>query len=380
MRASFFSRLSGSSLIWSALLLLASNAGANFNARTEALARLLTPSPIRDNGTAADLEGVKTRLAPILSVLEQNSRTNGPNPESLLENAYELRKDLGHVEKIVTSAVILQAWRDASAMGLFNDAGGMGSFITKGRGQGESPVFEHIVPPSSYPKASAHLANVRIVDPGRKRTEGAELTRQEQAHFGQLEKIVAERTSVRELAKISNPEALNRLGQTKEQEEARWKKSVEDAGEAFKNKPNIILKGRASASPSHLSKGCWEVTAEVTNLSRHPTEIELSYSLLGITDKKRDHYRMMDGSHKLKLLPGEARELVLKTRAEGSYKAAADKHDGLSKAEAARSKVRYRGFVLQISHGKDRLTHAVTDRGLLEYTESDTAVGRLAAF
>ncbi len=356
-----------------------------FNDRTEAMARLLGPSRLSAKTDPKDLENLRNRMVPILMLLEKGSRTNGPSPESLLENAYDLRKDIGPFERMLTSSALLKNWRDAHAMGLFDEESGFQDRIAAGRGAGERCVFEHIVLPEALPAASTHLANIRIVDPGRKSEANRPPNQQELSYQSQLEKIIAEISSRAHLAKITNPpkpkpkSTVNSLGQSKAQEETLWKAEVTAAGESFYSKPNLRVAARVSATPSHLSQGCWEISATITNLTNHPTEVEIFHHILGTTDKKRQHYRMAEGTRKLLLRAGQSSTFVLRTKAEGNYKGKADDLDGLSKAERQRSSVHCRGFVLRAIHTKEIVGSAVTDRGLQEYVEDSGALARIPA-
>jgi len=359
------------------------------NQRAQSLARQLGPSSINANsGTAGDIEAIRKRAIPILETLELNYRTSGPAPASLMENAYDLRKDVGPYERIVTGQMLLKAWKEASAMGLFDENRKFKARIGEGRFAGQSAVFEHVIPPEIYPAGSTHLANFRIVAPDRKREPGRELTAREKAFGSQLVKVVAEIEKGKTLAaiekKMVKPKAppTNAVGQTMAEAKRRWQAEVEAAGEDFKKKPNVRIDGRVTATPSRMNKDRWRVSGEIRNLSPYPTEVTMNWWMVGITDKKRDHYIMAKGSQKMELRKGEAQDIILFSKSRGGYKKKADDHDGLSKQERARSRARMRGFILEVVHDTGQVSYFASDRHLEGYVDDrdNMSIGTLEAW
>lgn len=78
---------------------------------------------------------------------------------------------------------------------------------------------------------------------------------------------------------------------------------------------------------------------------------------------------MMKGEETIQLRRSENREVEVFTKSEGSYKNKADDHDGLSKKERARSKVRYRGFAVRVKHEKGVATFTASDERLMSYID-----------
>lgn len=332
------------------------------------LSSLLAPaapakSPQKDVGKVAE------RMISILEILERSSRSSGPSPDSLLSKALECRSDVGRWEAMIVTHSILTSWREAKAMGLFEDSGDFSRRIRKGRASGGEAVFEHVVPAETYPPASNQLANLRLVPVEKMRASETPLTTREAAFQDQLVKMIEERTEqaarrayIKNTPKLPNQGPTNAMGETKADQERLWKEAAEKAGaEAVAQMPTIRVRGKMEATPSRKTGNRWRVRVYVENLSSHPTEVEAQVWLVGTTYKKRDSYLMSETTHTLRLRPGEGRMLDLYTKSESSYKGKADDHDELSKEESARSKVRYRGYAITVQH----------EQGLAAFTGSD---------
>jgi hypothetical protein len=369
--------------LWIALTLAAGIAAPRINVRAQQLARHLGPSRLSDKSdNGADIAAIRKRAVPILEALENTYRTSGPSPESLMASAYDFRKDVGPYERMVTTQILIAAWKEASAMGLFDQDRKFKDKIGDGRFAGKPVVFEHIIPGDKYAAGSTHLANFRIVAPERKREKASELSNRDKAFGNQLAKVVKEIESGKQLVAIETSPELNAVGQTAEEAKKRWQAEVELAGEAVNEEPNIKVRGRVTATPSHMSKYRWRITGAVHNLSSHPTSVELNYWLIGITDEKRDHYLMIKGTKKMDLRKGEDLDFTLYTKSKGSYKKNADDHDELTKEERKYSRVRCRGFLLQVVHATGEVDVFASDQHLEGYIdeEDDLKIGSLRQF
>lgn len=358
-------------------------ADSRMNRSAEDLARHLAPVPPAAKVNAKHMDGLRQRMITIIEKLEASSRGNGPGPESLLAKAYDFRDDIAPIERLLTSNAILNVWREAEGRGLFNGIGKYNGTITKGRGEGRECVFELIVPAEACPPASNQLANLRLVPAEIRRTDPQKLDAREQSYRGELEGLIAEKARNRVMQKQENPEATNALGMTADDVAKRWEREMAAAGEAAKKAPNIRLAGRVSGTPSHPTGQRWRVAIEVVNASAHPTEIILETHLVGHTWKKRDYYTMAKSSRSLKLVANETRTLEFFTKPEGNYKKPADDHDGLSKAERAKSAVRYRGFVAVARHGDEVVSFTGSDQRLAQFGDpdsEDSPLNRLPAF
>ena len=355
----------------------------NTNQPARNLAKLLAPTNPAGKVNPADFGKTKQKMISIIEALQHSERTSGPGPESLLPKAYEFREDVGNLERLLTSNAILNAWREAEGRGLFNEIGKFNGMATKGRGTGQNFVFEWIVPPQVFPPASNQLANLRLVPESEQRNAESPLSERESLLHRELVKMMEEKERGRALAKFENPPATDAMGVTAKEAEARWKKEMEAAGNPVERKPNVRLEGKVTGTPSHGTGQRWRVAAKILNFSTHPAEISVEVYLLGQTEKKGSYYVMSKTSHPLKLLANETRNLELHTREQNSYKKKADDHDGLSKAERAKSQVQFRGYVLVARHGKEVVAFAGSDQRLVGFANpenEDSPLTKLPAF
>jgi hypothetical protein len=346
---------------------LAAGADSRINRPAQDLAKHLAPTPPAAKVDSGDLDKLRQRMIILIEALESSSRTNGPGPGSLIVKAYDFREDVAGVERLLTQNAVLNAWREANGRGLFNEVGKFTGDITKGRGVGGTCVFELVVPAEVYPPASNQIANLRLVSADAKRAADAPLTHREKSFHKELVEMIAEKKRGAELASFENPPPTDQLGRTDQESLDLWKKAMEQAGEAGKQKPNLRLQGKLSGTPSHMTAQRWRTVTEVLNNSNHPTEVTVDIYLIGHTWKKRDYYLMARSTQVLKLRANETRSLEVFTRAEASYKNKADDHDELSKAERQESSVRYRGYVVIARHDKDVVAFIGSDQRMAEF-------------
>jgi hypothetical protein len=365
----------------SVLLLPASptqSAGSRYDKNAQALARALAPSGPAKSYNPQSVGGLGKRMIGIIQVLEKSYRTSGPPPESLLSKAFSFSENTGKWEELLLTNSLLNAWREASAMGLFDEHGNFRTEISKGRGVGDRVLFELIIPGDAYPPGSNQLANLRLVREDQKRDPKAPLSLREQATLDQLKKMVDEKSDLAERAKWENRKA-NKFGQTKEEEEKIWKERAKEAGDKVKELPNIRITGNLEATPAHMTQHRWRIGCEIINQSPHPTQVKLEIWLLGYTDKKRDHYVMAKSVHDLKLVASQVQVFDVFTKAKNSYKNKADDHDGLTKEERKRSRVRYRGYVMKVTHEKGVPAWTGSDQALTSYADPSNTESKLGS-
>ena len=132
------------------------------------------------------------------------------------------------------------------------------------------------------------------------------------------------------------------------------------------------------ATPSQMNGHRWRVGCEVTNLSKHPTEVTVEVWVIGMTAEKRAHYVMTRKTENMKLRGSETRSFEVFTATEASYQKKADALDGV-----AGSGVRFRGCVIQAIHAKGVAGFAGSDRVLTGYADpksKDSPLVRLPKF
>ncbi len=372
-----------SALTFCTALLIAGTPGNIARAADEKarkLSALLKAPPRSPKGSAKDIAAAKRTTIRVIEILQASNRTNGPSAESFIDTAYSFRDEIGPTEKMVTAAAYLRNWRDAEALGLFDQYHHFQSIIQKGPDKGKNALVEYIVPPSELPQMSKHPANLRIIGPSQKRPEGElQLSARENAHRGQFEQMLNETRVRGERLKVERGTAYTSSGISPDEEHKRWQAAMDAAGEQAKAAPNISLRARTGATPAHKTKYRWRLDAEVINASRHPTKIKLEYWLIGITDKKNRHYIMQKGVKDVELVAGEIEEITLWTGAEGSYRNKSGELDGLPKKQWRTAKVTFRGYVFRAIHETGEVATFATDRNLMQYLDenSDQNLGDL---
>ena len=342
---------------------------SNLNKRAQALAKTITPRTPAKKADPNGLAASEKQMIRALEIMEESYRTSGPNPPDLISKALEFREDIGSIEGIVLADTLLDTWRAANSMGLFHENGKFGVVIKKGRGVGEKVIFELIIPADLYPPASNQLANLRLVPFAEKRVADAPLTAGERATGSQLKSLVEERIESMEVAAFRKGPAVNQLGQTEDEQLRLWKAAMEGAGEIAHQKPNLRIKAKMTASPSHMTKDRWRLSTEFTNSSTHPTEITVEIWMIGYTEKKRKYFVMTHHRRDLKLRSGEIRSFDIFSKSRSSYKNRADDIDGLSKKERKGTNARYRGFMIQASHATGIVEYYTTDARLDKYLD-----------
>ncbi len=370
-------------LAFSTALLIIGAPGDIANAADEKarkLSGLLKAPPRSAKGSAKDIAAAEKTTIKVIEILQASNRTNGPSAESFINTAYSFRDEIGPTEKMVTAAAYLRNWRDAEALGLFDEYHRFQPVIQNGPDTGKNALVEYIVPPSDLPQMSKHPANLRIIGPSKKRPEGdIQLTARESAYRGQFEQMINETTIHGERLKADKGAVFTSLGISPEEEHKRWQAAMDAAGEQAKTAPNISLRASTGATPAHKSKYRWRLDIEVINASRYPTKVNLEYWLIGITDEKNLHYIMKKSVAEVELVAGEIEELTLWTGSEGSYRNKSGELDGLPQKQWRHAKVSFRGCVLRVTHETGEVATFATDRNLMQYLDetSDQNLGDL---
>jgi hypothetical protein len=344
---------------------------SSINRSAQSLAKLLKPSALSQKVGGSDFEAAKAQVIKIIRALEETKRGAGPAPDDLLETAWGFRDDVGKVRRVVAQSALIRAWEEARVLGLFDEEGEFTGEITRGPDQGQKAVFEYIVPADRAPHFSRDYANIRIVAPSEARREGGAITPGDEVALGQLTRIYEESEAKEAHDVLEKAAPLNEIGETAREEREEFARELEVAGDAAKALPSVRVEGRVTATPSHLSGNRWRVSLDVSNLSRHPTEVEVEYFLFGITDEKRQHYLMATGKEKMQLRELQVAELDVFTKAENSYKGKAAELDKLGKKDRKKAKVRYRGFAVRINHAEGVAGCFATDAHLLHYVAGD---------
>lgn len=356
---------------------------SRLNRGAQALAAQLAPAPMAKDHNKEALGALRQRMIAVLETVEASASSNGPPPASLVRTALEFRHDLGDWERQMLTNAVVAAWGEARAMGLFDENGKFRDTITKGRDVGDDCAFELMVPGELYPPASNQLANLRIVREKEKRADQAPVTPRDEAFRDQFARLAAEKASRAEqariekkgraqIAKIENGPKTNAVGQSEAQHLSLWEKEMAAAGQTAAELPNIRVSADVRATPSYMTGQRWRVGCEVTNLSKHPTEITVEVWILGVTEKKRAHYVMARTTKNMKLRVNETQQFDLFTAAEGSYKKMADQLDKTNGAEGGGGRVRFRGCVIQAVHARGVAGFAGSDVKLAGYADADS--------
>jgi rRNA maturation endonuclease Nob1 len=332
----------------------------------KALAALLKPLGLTSKAEPSGLGAVKGQISAALSAMEASEVTGGPGSDELLSTAYtRYRPDVGPVQRVAAVATLSAMWREARALGCFNDQHKFTGKITRGPDTDKDCTFEYIVPLSTAPEFSKEVTNIRLVAPSKARSQDGQKDPREEAKAATLVAVAREIKGKQSVAKIAEHVKTNAVGQTPAEAAKIFKQKAEEDGDAVKLKPSIILSGTMSSTPSKQNGRAWHVNAEVHNLSNHATEIEFEITIIGSMHKTRANYVMSQQKKKLQLRSGQLERLTFQTAKEGTYKAFTDKYEGLSKPERAKSVAHYRGAVFRVRFGTDVVAKFGTDDALL---------------
>ncbi len=344
--------------------------------RAQVVARELRPANF-ETGSAKDLAGMRAQAIKLIEALEHNQRTSHSAPETMISKAYQFRdKEIGKMQAMVAQQSLMQMWKAAASMGLFDKKGKFTNTINRGRGDGETPVFEYIVPPEIAPEYTRFIGNLRLVTPGDQRVKEADLPDRDNAFLNTLKRVKREaETRQRMLDREKSYVEADRRAMSYEL----YKKAVAEAGDLVNRKPSIIFRGNLTARPSHKSKNRYKVDVNLTNSSRHPTEIQVDIYLIGYTDKNNILYLMKHEKFAEQLRSSENRNYEIWTRNIDTYAKKAGALDTgklggsrRSQRRAPTGRVIYRGFIAVATFKDEGIVgYAASDARLLPYASGE---------
>lgn len=282
-------------LVFTAIVMQPDSTCGEVNEVAKKLAPLLAPEEASATTDAGDAKQLKKKLIKILTYINDSDISGGPRANDLVRNAYEFyhRDKMGPYRILMTSTTIVNAWDTARALGLFDEKRKFQTLITKGFDEGKECVFEYIVPPELAPEFSNDLVNIRIV------------SNSEARHHRASKELTGEEKSYLEVLQGLKKEAVEGvpmdIGRTKVEARAEWLREQEEAGDDFHKKPNLILSGNISGTPSLSTEQRWRVSMEVKNISHHPTEAALQVYIFGISEKENTIYLMAEHEEKIEL-------------------------------------------------------------------------------
>lgn len=346
------------------------------------LIRQLKPQGLTKKAEPSSFAKLEKQAITVLEAVHASASSNGPEPRGLLEQSFELQPNVGHVQRAVVISNIVRMWEQAVQMGLFDDEWKFHKTVTRGMHTGKQVKFDYAVPLSRVPRLSKDLSNIRMFVEGSLPPSDGTLTQRQLAFATQLDSIIheveemAEQRAFDKGPKVEVVET-NAVGQTEEEHRAKWKAEADAAGAAALEIPELTLGGRLLSSPSNRNGYKWGYSVEVFNLSHHPTEVEVVCTLVGITDIKREHYLMAERREKIQLRSTERLSLEAWTAPEKFYKSPADDLDGLSAKDKRRkkTKVSYRGTLVEVLHGSDRVLVWSSDPTIAQYLDKESDRG-----
>lgn len=298
-------------------------------------------------GQAGEVPG---RLKAILSFMELAERRSPIGGDAVLRRAFNERSDIGPVRKTASLMAISAAWREAQALGAFDENHVFTAKITKGADSGKRVVIEPIVPVSHAPEFAGELANYRIVPPSRARKADEPVSHRDAAVLGALKNIQQEARK------------MDVVGRHAEG----WKRDMEAAGDQANQVPRVRLNLVSFSSPSQKNGDVWQIKVEVTNASDIPCEVMLHSYMIGRLWKDKELCAMQSHSQTLKLRGNEIRTLILATRSRGQCKKLMDDHEKLNAKQRQKSEANYLGSLALVQHNGVTLATSATYNSLLK--------------
>ena len=253
------------------------------NREAQAVAKAFPNSSLK----GGNVNSAAGQMQKMLTTLNKTGRNSRSSLQSVMGKAMDFRKDIGPNQKAATTNAVLNAWDLANDYGAFDQKGAFTGRANGGRYDGQKLIFENIVPASVAPEFSGYIGNLRLVPEDRARSSSSgkpSLSLREQGYLVELRNIQNEyktRKAMldREKSKVDRESAsLDRKAEAKqkEQEAKRYAEAVKAAGDAVNEKPTVRLIGQRMSSPSKINGNRYRVRFEISNLSRHPTEIEFT--------------------------------------------------------------------------------------------------------
>lgn len=309
------------------------------------------------NPKKGNVGSASREIGGMISAINKTGRNSSSSIRALLSKALDFREDIGSIQGAVSMAAILDAWETAADYGAFDRKGGISDRASRGRFEGEKLVWENIIPAKYAPEFAGYVGNVRLVPVDQKRDGEKPLDVRELAFLDQLKRIGAEH--------VNQQKILSPIGLSKAEEEERYQQQVREAGDLVERTPGIRLEGQRLSSPSAINGHRHRLRFEVSNLSRHPTEIEVVSKIYGYTDNENILYEMATDSRKLKMRRGAVEVFEVFSKSEGSYR------NMLKTLDPKKStKVYYRGYTMVAKfRGEVVATHASDGRLIREVKE-----------
>lgn len=307
----------------------------SINSDAEAVGRAIPVGTFKPES----LQKASGEMHRILGVLAKTNRNSRSSLQAVMGKGLDFRQDIGPAQKATTTNAILNAWEMAMASGALVDNRIFTALATKGRYSGQNLIFENVVPAEIAPEFSGYIGNVRLVAKDNVRKKGDPLTKMEEGFLVELKNV--EREHLTRTAMLKKAESqVEKLAINKDEAEARYQSEVEEAGEMVKQAPNIQLTGQKLSSPSKMNGNRYRVLFEVNNLSRHPTQIEVEYKIVGYTENENLLYEMKRTTQVLKLRRSETNQFEFWTDDVSKFA------EPLKKFDPKKStKIYYRGYL-----------------------------------
>jgi len=332
------------------------------NPQAKALAALLKPPGLTAKADPQGLAKTRGQLMRILTSMQRSYKTGGPDGGALVKRALDFLPDIGGTHRAALTGNLVQMWKEASALGCYDEDHNFTGFITRGRDSGKQAVFEHIVPLELAPRMSLDIANVRLVTPSKSRENGGDDKNHDLAFLQQLKMVEDEIEGRKELKKMEADAPVkkevprNKMGETAEEQARLFKLDMDRAGEAAKQPHSLNLLGRLVETPMKRNGYTWCYGIELRNTSALPTEVTVEWTLLGITEIKNLYYILGEGAQKVQLRSAGVQQHEFRTpKPESHYNNRADDLDELPPKDKRRAatETKYRGAVIRVVHGKD---------------------------
>ena len=359
---------------------LALEPSSRIDRRAQSVAKLLKPDSFK-KGTQKDLGGARGQAIRLIEELEKSQRTGSAAPASMISKAFQFRdKEIGRNQAMVTTQSLMRMWKTAVSMGLFDEKGKFNSAIKRGRGDGSDAVFEYIVPAETAPEFTRYLGNLRIVTPDAMRKGGDKPSTRDLAFLNSLNQVKSEaetrgRMMAREKSTVDqmNKKSAGDLAKQKAaKDKALYDEAVAAAGDLVDRRPSIAIEGRLGSRPSRLSKNRYRADFEVINRSRHPTEVEVDFYVLGFTDKLSEIYVMRHEKVKLQLRSSQERVHKLWTKEVNAYNLKVWELDGKPmQGKRKLHKIMYKGYIAIAKFKGDPVGYAASDARLMNYATGE---------
>lgn len=251
------------------------------------------------------------QMTELIHLLADTNRNNVSSNASLIRKAFDFRDDIGAQQQIVTTGAILKAWETAYDLGALPNKRFTGR-ITQGRYSGERLVFEHIVPQEVLPGCAGYIGNLRLVPASQVRKPSDSLDSRDEAYAVGLKQVMYEAETRAAMLDIGKSK-VGHLGLTKDEYIERWQAEVDATGNAYQEVPNLQLVGQRQSAPAKINGNTYSLRVEVTNMSRHPTEVEIISTIVGYTDENNRIYEMKRDVRTFKMRRSEVREYEIRT-------------------------------------------------------------------